>query len=82
MGTLYKTVVFYTLSCKLNYAEASTLSRDFINFGYAIVNSQDSVDVYVINACSVTSNADKKYRKIIRQILKRSPLFHLKYVLK
>ena len=62
MGSPYKTVAFHTLGCKLNYAETSSLARDFINSGYATVNFQDSADVYVINSCSVTDNADKKTR--------------------
>jgi len=73
MGSPYKTVAFHTLGCKLNYAETSSLARDFINSGYATVNFQDSADVYVINSCSVTDNADKKTRKTVRQALKRSP---------
>ncbi len=73
MATPYKTVAFHTLGCKLNYAEASTLARNFTRYGYAQVNFQDSADIYVINSCSVTDNADKKARKTVRQILKRSP---------
>ena len=73
MGSPYKTVAFHTLGCKLNYAETSTLARDFFNLGYAAVNFQDSADVYVINSCSVTDNANKKARKAVRQALKRSP---------
>ena len=73
MATPYKTVAFHTLGCKLNYAEASTLARNFTRYGYAQVNFQDSADIYVINSCSVTDNADKKARQAVRQVLKRSP---------
>ena len=73
MATPYKTVAFHTLGCKLNYAETSTLARNFNRYGYVQVNFQDSADIYVINSCSVTNNADKKARKTVRQVLKRSP---------
>jgi threonylcarbamoyladenosine tRNA methylthiotransferase MtaB len=73
MATPYKTVAFHTLGCKLNYAEASTLARNFNRYGYVQVNFQDSADIYVINSCSVTDNADKKARQAVRQVLKRSP---------
>ena len=73
MSTPYKTVAFHTLGCKLNYTETSTLAREFNSCGYSQVDFQDPSDVYVINSCSVTENANKKARKIIRQVLKRSP---------
>ena len=73
MSTPYKTVAFHTFGCKLNYAETSSLSRDFIASGYAQVDFHDQADVYIINSCSVTENADKKTHKKVRQILKRSP---------
>ena len=73
MATPFKTVAFHTLGCKLNYTETSTLARKFNRYGYAQVNFQDQADVYVINSCSVTENADKKVRKTARQVLKRSP---------
>ena len=73
MATPYKTVAFKTLGCKLNYTETSTLSRNFMRYGYSQVSFQDQADVYVINSCSVTDNADKKARKAVRQVLQRSP---------
>ena len=73
MGSPYKTVAFQTLGCKLNFAETSTLSRNFIRDGYARVDFNSSADIYVINSCSVTDNADKKTRKVVRQVLRRSP---------
>ena len=73
MGSPYKTVAFQTLGCKLNFTETSTLARDFISQGYAQVSSKDAADLYVINTCSVTDNANKKARKVIRHALRKSP---------
>ncbi|OFY63641.1 MAG: tRNA (N(6)-L-threonylcarbamoyladenosine(37)-C(2))-methylthiotransferase MtaB [Bacteroidetes bacterium RIFCSPLOWO2_02_FULL_36_8] len=68
-----KKVAFYTLGCKLNFSESSTLSREFSRYGYREVEFHDSPDIYVINSCSVTDNADKKCKKIIRKALSNSP---------
>jgi threonylcarbamoyladenosine tRNA methylthiotransferase MtaB len=68
-----KKVAFYTLGCKLNYSETSTISRLFTQAGFEIVEFTDAPDVYVINTCSVTENADKKCRKIVREAMKYSP---------
>jgi len=68
-----KKVAFYTLGCKLNYSETSTLGRLFSNAGFDTVDFTDTPDVYVINTCSVTDNADKKCKKIVREALKVSP---------
>ena len=73
MSSPFKTVAFHTLGCKLNYSESSTISRNFTNFGYSHVAFHDFADVYVINTCSVTDNSDKKTRKLVKQIHKRSP---------
>ena len=73
MGSPYKTVTFQTLGCKLNFAETSTLSRDFISHGYAQVGNNDTADFYIINTCSVTDNANKKARKAVRRALRKSP---------
>ena len=64
MGSPYKTVTFQTLGCKLNFAETSTLARDFISHGYAQVGNNDTADYYIINTCSVTDKADKKAKKM------------------
>jgi threonylcarbamoyladenosine tRNA methylthiotransferase MtaB len=66
-------VAFYTLGCKLNFAETSQIARAFEKEGYARVELSDSPDVLVLNTCSVTDNADKKCRHIIRQALSTSP---------
>src|ERR1700743_2169721 len=68
-----KKVAFYTLGCKLNYSETSSIGRLFNNAGFQTVEFSDTPDVYVINTCSVTENADKKCRKIVKEALKISP---------
>ncbi|MEM9990934.1 MAG: tRNA (N(6)-L-threonylcarbamoyladenosine(37)-C(2))-methylthiotransferase MtaB [Bacteroidota bacterium] len=68
-----KTVAFYTLGCKLNYSETSTIGRMFEEAGYMEVPFQNGADIYVINTCSVTEFADKKCRKIVRQALRKAP---------
>ncbi len=66
-------VAFYTLGCKLNYSETSSIGRLFNNAGYETVDFTDTPDVYVINTCSVTENADKKCKKVVKEALKISP---------
>ncbi|MDX5481980.1 MAG: MiaB/RimO family radical SAM methylthiotransferase, partial [Hymenobacteraceae bacterium] len=68
-----KKVAFYTLGCKLNYSETSTIGRIFQERGFEKVEFTDKPDIYVINTCSVTDNADKKCRKIVKEALKHSP---------
>lgn len=65
-----KTVAFYTLGCKLNFSESSSISRTFIDNGFDKTDFQKGADVYVINTCSVTDNADKKCRKVVKEALK------------
>lgn len=67
-----KKVAFYTLGCKLNFSETSTISRLFEKEGYEKVNFEDGADIYVINTCSVTDNADKKCRKVVKEARKFS----------
>lgn len=66
-------VAFYTLGCKLNYSETSTIARMFENRGYQKVEFNNSPDIFVINTCSVTENADKKCRKVVQEAKKISP---------
>lgn len=66
-------VAFHTLGCKLNFAETSTIARQFTDGGYERVSFDSIADVYVINTCSVTDNADKECKKIVQQALKLSP---------
>jgi len=68
-----KKVAFYTLGCKLNYSETSTISRLFNKAGFDTVDFINTPDVFVINTCSVTENADKKCKKIVQEALKISP---------
>ncbi|XZF15913.1 tRNA (N(6)-L-threonylcarbamoyladenosine(37)-C(2))-methylthiotransferase MtaB [Chitinophagaceae bacterium MMS25-I14] len=68
-----KTVAFHTLGCKLNYSETSTLSRMLEADGFVKKDFEEEADVYVINTCSVTDNADKECRQIVRRIQRRSP---------
>ena len=65
-----KTTSFYTLGCKLNFSETSTISRDLEEEGYAKIDFELGADIYVINTCSVTDQADKKCRNIVRRALK------------
>lgn len=68
-----KKVAFYTLGCKLNFSETSSIGRQFKDAGYDSVPFDSPADVYVINTCSVTDNADKKCRKVVKEALKHSP---------
>lgn len=68
-----KKVAFYTLGCKLNFSETSSIGRQFKDAGYDTVSFDSPADVYVINTCSVTDNADKKCRKVVKEALKHSP---------
>ncbi|RZK52227.1 MAG: tRNA (N(6)-L-threonylcarbamoyladenosine(37)-C(2))-methylthiotransferase MtaB [Pedobacter sp.] len=68
-----KKVAFYTLGCKLNFSETSSIGRLFTDAGYAVVEFTEAADVYVINTCSVTDHADKKCRKVVKEALKYSP---------
>jgi threonylcarbamoyladenosine tRNA methylthiotransferase MtaB len=68
-----KKVAFYTLGCKLNFSETSTISRQFVYEGYDKVAFEEFADIYVINTCSVTDNADKKFKTIVRSALKLNP---------
>lgn len=68
-----KTIAFHTLGCKLNFSETSTLSRMLENDGFEKKEFTDVADVYVINTCSVTDNADKECRQLVRRIQRKSP---------
>jgi threonylcarbamoyladenosine tRNA methylthiotransferase MtaB len=69
----YKKVAFYTFGCKLNFSETSTIARDFEEAGYAKVDFDDCPDVFVINTCSVTENADKKCKQLVKKAKKINP---------
>lgn len=68
-----RTVAFHTLGCKLNYSETSALARLFESNGYLPVKFEDEADIYVINTCSVTEQADKECKKIVRSALRKQP---------
>lgn len=68
-----KKVAFYTLGCKLNFSETSTISRQFEDRGFQKVDFSETPDVFIINTCSVTENADKKCKKIVREAQKINP---------
>src|SRR5215212_2433571 len=68
-----RTVAFHTLGCKLNFSETSTLSRQMETEGFTKKEFDDLADVYVINTCSVTDNADKECRQLVRRIQRKSP---------
>lgn len=65
-----KKVAFYTLGCKLNFSETSTIARNFTNEGFNRVDFSEKADIYVINTCSVTENADKRFKTIVKQAQK------------
>lgn len=69
----FKKVAFYTLGCKLNFSETSTIGRLFEHAGYAKVEFEEFPDVFIINTCSVTENADKKCRQLVRRAKKINP---------
>ena len=68
-----KKVAFYTLGCKLNFSETSTISRQFEEKGFLKVDFQENPDIFIINTCSVTDNADKKCKKLVKEAKKISP---------
>ena len=68
-----KTVAFHTLGCKLNFSETSTISRLLEKDGFVKKDFDETADVYVINTCSVTDNADKECRQLVRRIQRRAP---------
>jgi len=67
-----KKVAFYTLGCKLNFSETSTIARNFQQEGFERVDFEEVADIYVINTCSVTENADKQFKQIVKKALKHN----------
>ena len=65
-----KKVAFYTLGCKLNFSETSTIARNFQDEGFERVDFEEVADMYVINTCSVTENADKQFKQIVKKAMK------------
>jgi len=71
--SVIKKVAFYTLGCKLNFSETSTISRSFQRENYKIVSATQKADIYVINTCSVTQNADNKFKSVVRKMNRLNP---------
>jgi len=67
-----KKVAFYTLGCKLNFSETSTIARNFVSEGFERVEFEEIADIYVINTCSVTDNADKRFKSIVKNALQKN----------
>ena len=68
-----KQVAFYTLGCKLNFSEKLTLARQFENKGFERVDFENHSDIYVVNTCSVTDNADKRFDTIVKKAIIINP---------
>ena len=73
IDTAKATVAFHTLGCKLNFSETATIARDFDPNHYQRVPFDGPADVYVINTCSVTDNADKRFKTLVKKCLKHNP---------
>ncbi|OGU76929.1 MAG: tRNA (N(6)-L-threonylcarbamoyladenosine(37)-C(2))-methylthiotransferase MtaB [Ignavibacteria bacterium RBG_16_34_14] len=66
-------VALHTLGCKLNFSETSTIGNEFLKNGFGIVDFKEKADVYVLNTCTVTQNAEKECRQLVRKVLKQNP---------
>ena len=73
MSTIPKTIAFHTLGCKTNYSETSSISREIIKSGFEKVGYNELADIYVLNTCSVTENANKDARKFVRKAKRNNP---------
>ncbi|SIR03246.1 threonylcarbamoyladenosine tRNA methylthiotransferase MtaB [Chryseobacterium sp. RU37D] len=73
MSTFQRTAAFHTLGCKLNFAETSTIARQLIDAGYDKVSFNEKADIYVINTCSVTENADRECKLHVKRAMKANP---------
>jgi threonylcarbamoyladenosine tRNA methylthiotransferase MtaB len=73
MSTFHRTAAFHTLGCKLNFAETSTIARQLTDAGYDKVSFDDKANVYVINTCSVTQNADRECKMHVKRAMKANP---------
>ena len=68
-----QTVALHTLGCKLNFSETSTIGNQFLKNGFSVVDMRDRADVYVFNTCTVTENAEKECRQLVRRVLRNNP---------
>lgn len=71
---MHKKVALHTLGCKLNFSETSTIGKEFLSKGFEIVDFKESADVYVFNTCTVTENAERECRQLVRRALRSNPL--------
>ena len=69
----YKTVAYHTLGCKLNFSETSTIARQLTEHGCARVEMDANPDIFVLNTCSVTENADKKCKQLVKKVMQQNP---------
>lgn len=73
INVMSQTVALHTLGCKLNFAETSTIGNEFLKNGFSVVDINDKADVYVFNTCTVTENAEKECRQLVRRALRTNP---------
>lgn len=73
LSYMNKTVALHTLGCKLNFSETSEIANQFLKNGYSIVNFENNADIYVFNTCTVTDNAEKEFRQLVRRALRINP---------
>ena len=73
MSTPRTSIAFHTMGCKTNFSETSTISSEMLSHGYKKVSYKDKADIYVLNTCSVTENADKEATKYIKMIHSKAP---------
>ncbi|HET6512574.1 MAG TPA: hypothetical protein VFH43_10310, partial [Candidatus Kapabacteria bacterium] len=66
-------VYLHTLGCKLNYSETTSIGRQFLDRGYRLARTADEANIFLLNTCSVTENAEKECRKLVRRVLRGSP---------
>ena len=66
-------VALHTLGCKLNFSETSTIGNQFLSNGFEIVDFNEKADVYVFNSCTVTENAERECRQLVRRVLRKNP---------
>ena len=70
---MHNKVALQTLGCKLNFSETSTIGNQFENFGFEVVDFKEKADVYLFNTCSVTENAERECRQLVRRALRQNP---------
>src|SRR5687768_12144397 len=68
-----RSVYLHTLGCKLNYSETTSIGRQFLDRGFTFARTAEGAEVFLLNTCSVTENAEKECRKLVRRVLRSSP---------